>query len=302
MHKLRAALLFFGCALLGMSAGSALAMLTVYLAGDIKEISSIPKFIQQVTQLPNGWYVFISVQAISHLFSYLIPALVFWYLFEHGRWTDFQTKPLRSVSRLWIGLLSVIAILPFNDLLIEWNQHLELPNLLSNIEQWMRRKEQESELLTNQLVAFSSLSQLFIAILVIGFIASIGEEIFFRGIIQRKLIEWTANAHIGIWLAAILFSAAHFQFYGFFPRLLLGVLFGYLYLWSGNIWVAVLAHFINNSLIVITTYIQQQPAYSNLGPRIDTTTWVWVLFSAIGATILLFYFHHTNRKHSASLY
>ena len=302
MHKLRAALLFFGCALLGMSVGSALALLIVYLAGDIKEISSLPKFIQQVAQLPNGWYVFISVQAISHLFSYLIPALVFWYLFEHGRWTDFQSKPLRAVSGLWIGLLSVIAILPFNDLLIQWNQRLKLPNLLSNIEQWMRRKEQEGELLTNQLVDFGSLSQLFIAILVIGFVASIGEEIFFRGIIQRKLIEWTANSHIGIWLAAILFSAVHFQFYGFFPRLLLGVLFGYLYFWSGNIWVAVLAHFINNSLIVINTYMQQQPAYSSLELRLDTTTWIWVLFSAIGATILLFYFHQTNHKRSASLY
>lgn len=302
MHKLRAALLFLGCALLGMSVGSALALLIVYLAGDIKEISSLPKFIQQVAQLPNGWYIFISVQAISHLFSYLIPALVFWYLFEHGRWTDFQTKPLKAVSGLWIGLLSVIAILPFNDLLIEWNQRLKLPNSLSNIEQWMRRKEQEGELLTNQLVDFGSLSQLFIAILVIGFVASIGEEIFFRGIIQRKLIEWTANSHIGIWLAAILFSTVHFQFYGFFPRLLLGVLFGYLYFWSGNIWVAVLAHFINNSLIVINTYMQQQPAYSNLELRLDTTTWIWVLFSAIGATILLFYFHQTNHKRSASLY
>lgn len=302
MHKLRAALLFFGCALLGMSVGSALALLIVYLAGDIKEISSLPKFIQQVAQLPNGWYVFISVQAISHLFSYLIPALVFWYLFEHGRWTDFQSKPLRAVPGLWMGLLSVIAILPFNDLLIQWNQRLKLPNLLSNIEQWMRRKEQEGELLTNQLVDFGSLSQLFIAILVIGFVASIGEEIFFRGIIQRKLIEWMANSHIGIWSAAILFSAVHFQFYGFFPRLLLGVLFGYLYFWSGNIWVAVLAHFINNSLIVINTYMQQQPAYSSLELRLDTTTWIWVLFSAIGSTILLFYFHQMNHKRSASLY
>ncbi|MVM39246.1 CPBP family intramembrane metalloprotease [Spirosoma sp. HMF3257] len=296
MLNLRAALLFFGCLLLGMSLGAALAQLIAFLAGDIKPISSLPTFIQQVAQLPNGWYIFIAGQAISHLFTYLIPALFYWYRFEHNRWTDFQTKPLKAVAGLWVGLLSVIVILPFNELIINWNQHLELPRLLGNLGGWMHRKQQESTSLTNQLVAFNSVNQFLIAILVIGFIASIGEEVFFRAIIQRKLIEWTANVHAGIWVAALLFSAFHFQFYGFFPRVVLGVLFGYLYVWSGNIWVAILAHFINNSLIVITTYIQRQPAYLQLEVKVDTGTWFWVISSAIGVLILLFYFHQLNHK------
>ncbi|WP_461089127.1 lysostaphin resistance A-like protein [Spirosoma gilvum] len=273
-------------------------LLIAYLAGDIKAISTLSTFIQQVTQLPNGWYIFISLQAISHLLTYLIPALAYWYLFEHGRWSDFQTKSLRAVSSLWIGLLSVVVIVPFNELIINWNQHLELPGLLG---EWMHRKEQESSLQTNQLVAFNAVDQLLIAILIIGFVASIGEEVFFRGIIQRKLVGWTANAHVGIWLTALIFSAVHFQFSGFFPRLLLGLLFGYLYFWSGNIWVAILAHFINNSLLVITTYVQQQPAYVGLDVGLDTTNWFWIAISAIGATALLFYFHQTNYKRTVNL-
>ncbi len=141
MLKLKAALLFLGCALLGMSLGSALVLLIALAAGDINQISSLPSFIHQLARLPNAWYIIIAVQAISHLCSYLVPALVYWYLFEKGRWADFQNKPLKYVSGLWIGLLSVIAILPFNELVIEWNQRLELPSLFSNIEQWMRRKE-----------------------------------------------------------------------------------------------------------------------------------------------------------------
>jgi membrane protease YdiL (CAAX protease family) len=44
------------------------------------------------------------------------------------------------------------------------------------------------------------------------------------------------------------------QFYGFFPRFALGVLLGYMYLWSGTLWLPILAHFINNAGAVILTW------------------------------------------------
>ena len=301
MYKLRAALLVLGCALLGMSVGSALALLIARWAGHINEISSLPRFIQEVAQLPNGWYILIAVQAISHLCSYLLPALIYWYGFEKSRWTNFQSNSLKAVSGLWIGLLSVIVILPLNEVIIDWNQHLPLPGLLGAVGEWMVSKEQESAFLTNQLIAFNSGHQLVIALLVVGLIASLGEEVFFRGVIQRKFMEWTANAHLGIWLAAVLFSAVHFQFYGFFPRLLLGVLFGYLYYWSGNLWVAILAHLINNSLVVITLYSQQQPTWLATRLSVDTTTWFWIGASLVGGILLLFRFYQVNLRNSAEL-
>ena len=301
MAESRSILFFLGCALLGMSLGSALALLIAHWAGGIDRIDSLSQFVQQVAQLPNGWYIIIAVQAVSHLSSYLVPALTYWYLVEKRRWADFQTKPLGTVSGLWMGFLSVIAILPFNELIIDWNQHLPLPALLGSVGEWMHRKEQESGLLTAQLVAFSSVHQLLIAVGVVGFVAATGEELFFRGVLQRKLMEWTKNTHLSIWLAAILFSAVHFQFYGFFPRLLLGLLFGYLYYWSGNLWVAILAHLVNNSLVVISQYIQQQPVYRHINFRVDTTTWFWIIASLVIVVVLLFGFYQLNRSSRTKL-
>ncbi|WP_288423151.1 CPBP family intramembrane glutamic endopeptidase [uncultured Spirosoma sp.] len=298
MIKLRATLFFLGCTLLGMSLGSALALPIAYWAGDISRIDSMPQFIRQVAQLPNGWYIIIGVQAVSHLSSCLVPALIYWYHFETRRWPDFQNRPIGAVSGLWIGLLSVVAILPINELIIDWNQHLPLPALLGPVGEWMHRKEQESSLLTAQLVAFNSVHQLLIAVGVIGFVAAIGEEIFFRGVVQHKLMEWTTNVHLSIWLAAVLFSIAHVQFYGFFPRLILGALFGYLYYWSGNLWVAVIAHLINNSLIVITLYFQQQTVYRHTNFRVDITSWFWIVASLFAVLVLLIRFHRLNRNTS----
>ena len=89
----------------------------------------------------------------------------------------------------------------------------------------------------------------------IAIIPAIGEELLFRGVIQRIFTRWTRSNHWGIWIAAILFSALHMQFYGFVPRMLLGVLFGYLLVWSGSMWLPIIAHFLNNALAVIAMYM-----------------------------------------------
>ena len=85
---------------------------------------------------------------------------------------------------------------------------------------------------------------------------AIGEELLFRGVFQRLLTEWTRNIHWGIILAALLFSFFHFEFYGFLPRFLLGVFFGYLFVWTSSIWVPILAHFTNNFIIVVYSFYQ----------------------------------------------
>jgi len=92
----------------------------------------------------------------------------------------------------------------------------------------------------------------------IALIPALGEEFLFRGVLQRIFGEWFKNPHLAVWLAAILFSLAHYQFLGFMPRIILGALFGYIFLWTGNIWMPILAHFVNNTVGVIYYYLFSQ--------------------------------------------
>src|SRR5690554_5832087 len=105
---------------------------------------------------------------------------------------------------------------------------------------------------------FDNAGDFILALIVIGLIPAVGEELLFRGLVQNQIGAITKNIHVAIWLAAFLFSTFHFQFYGFVPRMFLGVLFGYLYYWSGNLFIAMLAHFINNGLTLILLYMYQQ--------------------------------------------
>jgi membrane protease YdiL (CAAX protease family) len=96
-----------------------------------------------------------------------------------------------------------------------------------------------------------------ICLLVVALIPAIGEEFLFRGALMRILGAWIKKPHLVVWITAFIFSAFHFQFYGFFPRLLLGAFLGYVYLYSGNIWVPITAHFLNNGLAVVMEYLSK---------------------------------------------
>ena len=104
---------------------------------------------------------------------------------------------------------------------------------------------------------FNSTGEFLFAFLIIAILPGIGEELVFRGLLQPQLHRATGNAHIAIWISAILFSAIHMQFFGFVPRVLLGALFGYLYLWSGNLIIPMFAHFMNNGFSVLMLYLHQ---------------------------------------------
>ncbi len=138
--------------------------------------------------------------------------------------------------------------------LIYWNDMITLPESLAEIEKTMREWEENSRQFANIILSDTSIGGLVSGILIVGLLTGISEELFFRAGIQRMLSE-TLSRHAAIWISAVIFSAMHFQFFGFFPRLILGAFFGYLYVWSGSIWTAIFAHALNNSLVVLSSWL-----------------------------------------------
>jgi hypothetical protein len=119
----------------------------------------------------------------------------------------------------------------------------------------MRDSEDQAEKLTEALLQMKTIWDLIKDVLLIGLLTAIVEEFMFRGVLQTIFVRWTKNTHVAIWITAILFSAFHMDFFGFLPRMALGVLFGYFVAWSGSIWPAVWAHFLNNATAVVVTYL-----------------------------------------------
>jgi len=186
----------------------------------------------------------------------LVPALY---------WSKSTGQSLRRlisgppVSVLDVGLVTaiVISFMGFNSIIIEWNANVNLPDFLGSFEAFARETEDTATALTKYLTEFSNIGQFIAGFIVIAVLAGIGEELVFRGMLQPALQKATGNIHAAIWISAILFSCLHLQFYGFVPRVFLGALFGYLYFWSGNLLIPMIAHFVNNGFGVAMIYMNQ---------------------------------------------
>lgn len=154
-----------------------------------------------------------------------------------------------------LALTALIVSMPVMNLIVNLNEQLSLPEALSGLEEWMRQAETKAQDSVKILLGTSSVLSLVINLLIVGVLAGVSEEIFFRGALQRVLATSSINHHCAIWLSALIFSAFHLQFFGFFPRLLLGAYFGYLLYWSKSLWLPIIAHTLNNSLVVFTMWL-----------------------------------------------
>lgn len=192
-----------------------------------------------------------TVQFISAICTFLLPSIATAWTCSENPWEYLSIKKI-SDRRAWIlTLICMFLLSPAINLLGLLNRQMELPAFMAPVEEWMRTQENLAEQLTNILLSNNSIRVILANLIVIAIIAGITEEFLFRGALQRVIGEWTTNPHLIIWIAAILFSAFHLQFYGFLPRMILGAYFGYLLYWGKSIWLPVFAHFTNNAFAVI---------------------------------------------------
>lgn len=193
-------------------------------------------------------------QLINQFGIFIFPVIIYGF-FVSSSTTDYLKLRKPKLISVLISVLMVFTILPFINYLSGLNEQLVLPNFLSGIEEWMKSKELQASLLTENFLKTSTIKGLLLNILIVAILPAIGEELLFRGIIQRLMQELTKNIHLAVIISAIIFSAFHIQFYGFLPRFLLGVMLGYMFVFTGSLWVPIIAHFINNFASVLVYFL-----------------------------------------------
>jgi len=209
-------------------------------------------------------------------------------------------KPLGMV--MLFVLLIMFFSLPMMEYIAILNQKMTLPGFLKGMEHWMREKEDEAARTTVMLLTVRQPYDFIVNLLAIAILPAIGEELMFRGGIQRSFMKMFRNPHVAIWITAIIFSAIHVQFFGFFPRLLLGALFGYIYLWTRNLWYTMFAHFLNNGYAVcMALYMQKHNMPLDASDNTMNFHWYGYLLSFIFTALLIYYFKKSYSKHGKQL-
>ncbi|WKK58603.1 CPBP family intramembrane glutamic endopeptidase [Sphingobacterium sp. BN32] len=234
--------------------------------------------------------------ASSSLGTFLFPAILLQRL-ERDQFNYFPSRDMRLNLFLGLSFLFLLAASPIMELISRWNMEMSLPESLVGVETWMRTQEDAMAELTKSLVMVDSPRWLIVNILVMAVIPAIVEEFFFRGALQNICFRIFGNQHAAIWITAIIFSAIHVQFFGFFPRMILGLIFGYAFVWTKNIWVPVFAHFVNNATVTIIafTFHKQGKTYDDLQSA-DVYSPIIYLTSFIAALLIGYYFYKKSQE------
>lgn len=195
------------------------------------------------------------IQLANSIGTFVLPPFFFVWLIRANPAEYLRLNTKTAPINFLLAAVMMIAAMPLINWMVGINEQMVLPEALSGIENWMRESEIKAKELTEAFLFMDGPGDLLINIGLVALIPALGEELFFRGVVQRLCIRGFANKHIGIWATAFLFSAIHMQFFGFFPRMILGAALGYAFAWSGTLWVPIVAHFINNAGAVIVSYL-----------------------------------------------
>ena len=239
-------------------------------------------------------YVLKTTQFLQSVGIFIVPVLILSFVWSAKPFELLMINRKPDLRNILYAMVVMVVAIPAINLLGEINHLVKFPAYLSMIEDYLLEMEQRAEELTKAMLSVSSMTGLLINIGLIAVIPAVGEELFFRGTIQR-LLQDKMKIHAAVWITAFIFSSIHFQFYGFIPRLLMGAFLGYLFAWTNNLWVPIVAHFTNNALAVIFFYLKNTGQTSvdleNIG---NSETYLAGIISMVTVGILIFFLRPKN--------
>ena len=265
----------------------------IYIFRPDLEFLSDPSFSITKTDISFLRYLLIS----QHISLFIIPGIILIYKLKPDNGNLFGLR-IPSITEAAFVIILAICLLPLTGFTGELNSGMHLPEWLAGLENWMKEKEDMAERLIETVLNPDTKGSFAVNFIMIAVLPAIGEELIFRGVLQRILTRLFNSGHLAILITSIVFSALHLQFYGFLPRFILGLVFGYLFLWSGTLWLPVIAHFANNAVSVILVYLQNSdiasvPDEISLWKQISA-----LLLPLITGILIMIYIRRKYRKQS----
>jgi len=238
-------------------------------------------------------------QIVQSISLFVIPSLLAFFLF----FKSFKIGINGTNHTNAVVIVITLGIIFFGQFFITYsawlNHQIQLPDSMQNIYKWLVAKEAEAGELTKYMLRSDNWGQITVTLLMMSILPALGEEWLFRGVLQRKLIQIFSNKHIAIAVTAIIFSAIHMQFLTFLPRFFLGIMLGYLFVYSGNLWTAVIAHFANNFMAIMAYMFVNKDDLSAIDVPTENPFGFGVIISAF-VIVAGLYFIKTLNTHKNS--
>ena len=243
------------------------------------------------------------LQFMQTIATFLLPSILGAWIWseDHKPFTWLRLTQITHWSHYLLAVGIMLCAVPGINLLADLNSRIVLPESLGFIEQILKQQEEAAAALTEQFLQADNIGVLLLNIGLMALLPALADEVSFRGTLQQILAQGKLKGqiHIAIWATAFIFSAIHMQFYGFVPRMLMGAMFGYIFVWTGTLWVPILMHFTNNGLAVMAYYlIGENEESKNIADTFGAgdTWWVGVISLLITSLGLLIFYRRTHTR------
>ncbi|MCB0525215.1 MAG: CPBP family intramembrane metalloprotease [Saprospiraceae bacterium] len=203
---------------------------------------------------PDRWQVRLQL-GLGHLFAFgvsgWLTVSIFYRSLSAGILNQANYLGIRKAPGLTMSGLAILLMtvsIPFVLYSLNINKLIPIPDSFIEL-------ERQTEEAIKGLLHMDNVWELLANLCIIALFPALFEELVFRGVVQKQIMRKIGNPWLAIFVASLIFSLAHFQLEGLLPRMFLGVLLGYLYWETKNLWVPIIAHFFNNGIQVVGQYL-----------------------------------------------
>jgi uncharacterized protein len=233
-------------------------------------------------------------ELVINFLVFFLPSLIFAYLADPRplKYIGFKAPQKKSFIPLTIIIIVVAYFtVSFLSAMDETIVHL----LPKTTQQWVENGENNVNGILNNILTMKSPADLITPLFLVGVLAAVGEEVFFRGILQKFFIQIFKSAWPGIIFTGFIFSAIHWQFMGFIPRMVLGIVLGSIYWYTGSIYLSILGHFIFNSIGLFLMYFK----VADLDTK-NSNNMAFILLGVTSLAIVVFLVKYLRKRSQTS--
>lgn len=200
-------------------------------------------FITSLTLQKQHTYAALFMQSLASTWGmFLLPAIIFTLLMRYDLGDFFKVNRLPSLVNILLAAVVIACGIVFVNFIAELNKQIPLPDRLS----YLRDTQGNADALIVSFFSENSNTHFFVLVLALAILPAIAEELFFRGVIQNMLQKSGMTAMAAIVVTGFSFSVMHLEFDNFVAIWMMGIVLGWLYYYSQNLWVSIIAHFLNN--------------------------------------------------------
>jgi uncharacterized protein len=233
------------------------------------------------------------MQFISTLFFFFLPAFFYAKICHKNALQHLGFIKMPHIKQLiLVGAIMFFALFIVGALGEIWHQ-IPFPK------NWQAQFKAAEEAYNKQMQVMARMNGVgdyILSILIVALLPAVFEEAIFRGALQNLLSRWIKAPVWAIVITAIIFSAVHGSYDGFVPRFVLGFILGWLFYRTGNIWINIAAHFLNNAIGITMLYVYSKPNQPTDLSKLDDRFPIWLgAVGVIAVIALLIAFDKTSK-------